>query len=162
MAVSNQWSLWPEVSCQLDLKNLIETGFLLNCKNGTIDLSTGRLKPHDKEDYITKTVSVNYDPDATCPQWENFLDRIMDNNEDLIKFLQRAIGYALTGDVSEQCFFILWGEGDNGKSTFSRTVGNILGDYSQHMPIDTLIIKKKGAASNDVARLKGVKVCNSL
>nr|WP_319393435.1 phage/plasmid primase, P4 family [uncultured Desulfobacter sp.] len=129
--------------------------FLLNCKNGTIDLSTGRLKPHDKEDYITKAVSIHYDPDAMCPQWENFMFRIMDNNEDLIRFLQRAIGYALTGDVSEQCFFILWGEGDNGKSTFSRTIGNILGDYSQHMPIDTLIIKKKGAASNDVARLKG-------
>lgn len=128
---------------------------LLNCENGTIDLSTGKLIPHDKNNFITKVAPVNYDPSATCPQWENFLNKIMDNNQDLIKFLQRAVGYSLTGDVSEQCFFILWGKGDNGKTTFLRAIGNILGDYSQHTPIDTLIIKKKGAASNDVARLKG-------
>ena len=129
--------------------------FFLNCSNGTVDLATGELIPHDKENFITKVAPVSYDPSATCPQWEKFLDRIMDGNQDLIRFLQRAIGYSLTGDVSEQCFFILWGNGNNGKTTFLRTIGNILGDYSQHTPIDTLIIKKKGAASNDVARLKG-------
>jgi putative DNA primase/helicase len=128
---------------------------LLNCENGTIDLTTGKLIPHDKNNFITKVAPVNYDPSATCPQWEKFLNRIMDNNQDLIKFLQQAVGYSLTGDVSEQCFFILWGNGDNGKTTFLRAIENILGDYSQHTPIDTLIIKKKGAASNDVARLKG-------
>ena len=129
--------------------------FLLNCKNGTIDLSTGKLNPHDKNNFITKVAPVIYDPSATCPQWEKFLNRIMDNNQDLIRFLQRAIGYSLTGDVSEQCFFIFWGKGDNGKTTFIRAISNILRDYSQHTPIDTLVIKKKGAASNDVARLKG-------
>jgi len=129
--------------------------FLLNCKNGTIDLSTGKLNPHDKNNFITKVAPVVYDPSATCPQWEKFLNRIMDNNQDLIRFLQQAIGYSLTGDVSEQCFFIFWGAGSNGKTTFIRAISNILGDYSQHTPIDTLTIKTKGAASNDVARLKG-------
>lgn len=76
--------------------------FLLNCKNGTIDLSTGRLKPHDKEDYITKAVSVNYDPDATCPQWEKFLDRIMDNNVDLIRFLRGILNWAIEGCLEWQ------------------------------------------------------------
>ena len=80
---------------------------LLNCENGTIDLTTGKLIPHDKNNFITKVAPVNYDPSATCPQWEKFLNRIMDNNQDLIKFLQQAVGYSLTGDVSEQCFFIL-------------------------------------------------------
>ncbi len=71
--------------------------FLLNCKNGTIDLSTGELLPHARDNFITKVAPVYYDKDATCPQWEKFLNRIMNNNQDLIKFLQRAIGILLPG-----------------------------------------------------------------
>jgi len=131
--------------------------FLLNCKNGTVDLSTGTLTPHDKDNFITKLAPINYDKAATCPQWEKFLNRIMGNNQDLIKFLQRAIGYSLTGDVSEQCLFLFWGTGDNGKSTFLRTIYTILGDYSQHTPTETLVIKKQEAISNDLARMKGAR-----
>jgi len=116
--------------------------FLLNCKNGTIDLSTRGIAPHDKDKFITKVAPVLYNKTAAYPQWDKFLNRIMDNNQDLIKFLQRAIGYSLTEDVSEQCLFLLWGTGENGKSTFLRTIGNILGDYSQHTPTETLVIKK--------------------
>jgi putative DNA primase/helicase len=131
--------------------------FLLNCENGTVDLKTGDFGPHQKENYITKLAHVRYDESATCPLWESFLNRIMDNNQDLMQFLQRAIGYALTGDVSEQCLFLLWGSGANGKSTFLRTIGNILGDYSQHTPTDTLIVKKRGAITNDLARMQGAR-----
>ncbi len=130
---------------------------LLNCKNGTIDLSTGELLPHNKDDFITKIAPVYYNKDATCPQWEAFLARIMDNNQDLIKFLQRAVGYSLTGNVSEQCLFLFWGAGANGKSTFLRTIGNLLGDYSQHTATETLLVKKKGAIPNDIARMKGAR-----
>ena len=130
---------------------------LLNCKNGTIDLSTGELLPHNKDDFITKIAPVYYNKDATCPQWESFLARIMDNNQDLIKFLQRAVGYSLTGNVSEQCLFLFWGAGANGKSTFLRTIGNLLGDYSQHTATETLLVKKKGAIPNDIARMKGAR-----
>ena len=131
--------------------------FFLNCQNGTIDLSTGTLSPHRKEDYITKSAPVLYDETATCPQWEKFLARIMDNNKDLIKFIQRAVGYSLTGDVSEQCLFLFWGAGANGKSTFLRTIGTLLGDYSQHTATETLLIKKQGAIPNDLARMKGAR-----
>ena len=134
-----------------------KNGFLLNCKNGTIDLSTGNLLLHQKDNFITKLAPIHYDKSATCPLWIKFLNRIMDNNQDLISFLQRAIGYSLTGDVSEQCLFLFWGSGANGKTTFLRTIGNILGDYSQQTPTETLVIKKKGAISNDLARMKGAR-----
>jgi putative DNA primase/helicase len=131
--------------------------YLLNCENGTLDLKTGILLPHRKNDFISKLAPVSYDETTTCPQWEQFLDRIMDGNQDLIQFLQRAVGYSLTGDVSEQCLFLFWGSGANGKSTFLRTIGSILGDYSQHTATETLLIKKQGAIPNDIARMKGAR-----
>jgi putative DNA primase/helicase len=137
--------------------NFDQNKFLLNCKNGTLDLKTGTLFPHEKDNFITKVAPVNYDKTATCPQWEKFLARIMDNNKDLIKFLQRAVGYSLTGDVGEQCLFFFWGSGSNGKSTFLRTIGTLMGDYSQHTATETLLIKKKGAIPNDIARMKGAR-----
>ena len=99
--------------------------WLLNCLNGTIDLRTGRLLPHTMEHFITKLAPVNYDPNANCDRWLEFLSRIMDGNEQLISFLQRAIGYALTGETSEQCLFIFHGSGANGKSTFLQAISSI-------------------------------------
>ena len=81
----------------------------------------------------------------------------MDENPKLISFLQRAIGYSLTGDTSEQCLFILHGSGANGKSTFLQTIASALGDYAMSTPTETLLVKHKGAISNDVARLKGAR-----
>lgn len=129
--------------------------FLLNVNNGTIDLRTGKLQPHRKEDFITKLAPVDFDEKALSPLWDRFLNDIMDGNTDLISFLQRAVGYSLTGDVSEQCLFIFFGSGANGKSSFLSTIGYLLGDYSQQTPTETLMVKTKGAIPNDVARLKG-------
>jgi putative DNA primase/helicase len=131
--------------------------YLLNVKNGTIDLKTGILHPHKRENYITKVAPVVYDENAECPEWDRFLDRIMDGNENLISFLQRAVGYSLSGDVSEQCLFIFWGAGANGKSTFLRTIGTLLGDYSQHAATETILLKKGGGIPNDLARMKGAR-----
>ncbi len=131
--------------------------YLLNCQNGTVNLKTGQLLPHDKDNFITKIAPVKYDEDATCPVWEQFLLRVMDGNLPLINFLQRVVGYSLTGDVSEQCLFLLWGAGANGKSTFLRTISNMLGDYSQNTSTDTLLVKKQGGIPNDVARMKGAR-----
>jgi putative DNA primase/helicase len=131
--------------------------YLLNCNNGTIDLRTGRLLPHRKENFITKLAPVAFDEKAISPLWDKFLKKIMNNNPSMISFLQRAIGYSLTGDISEQCLFIFWGSGANGKSTFLNTIGNMLGDYAQQTPTETLMVKRQGALSNDVARLKGAR-----
>ena len=113
--------------------------WLLNCPNGTLDLRTGELRPHKREDLITKMVSITYDPEATCPKWEAFLDHIMAGNQNLIRFIQRAVGYSLTGDVSEQCFFMCYGTGANGKTVFLRTLLALMDEYGKPMDPELLM-----------------------
>lgn len=129
--------------------------WLLNALNGTINLQTGKLQEHHKEDYITKLISAEYEPSAPCPTWLNFLDEIMDGNKEIITFLQRAVGYSLTGSTKEQVMFILHGTGQNGKSTFIDTISSLLGEYAQQTPTDTLMFKNSSGIPNDIARLKG-------
>ena len=117
--------------------------WLLNVVNGTIDLKSGQLLPHDRHHMITKLAPVEYHSEATCPTWEEFLYQIMDGNQRLVDFLQRSIGYALTGDVSEQVLFILYGSGSNGKSTFIGTIMAMLGtDYAMKASPELLITKQ--------------------
>ncbi|MBF0550629.1 MAG: DNA primase [Deltaproteobacteria bacterium] len=129
--------------------------WLLTCLNGTIDLRSGQLLPPQRDHLITQLAPVAFDPDAPCDLWFSFLDKIMNGNVDLISFLQRAIGYSLTGDTGEQCLFILHGSGCNGKSTFLQTINLMLGDYAKQTPTETLLVKQRGAIPNDVARLNG-------
>ncbi len=129
---------------------------LLNVKNGTIDLRTGVLRKHRREDLITKLTSVEYDPNAGAPAWEAFLERVLPG-EDLRGFVRRAAGYSATGDTSEQCMFINHGPGGNGKSTFQEAVSAALGDYAMRTPTETLLVKRAGGVPNDVARLKGAR-----
>lgn len=137
-----------------------ETSMLLNVKNGTIDLKTGELMPANPENYITKLVNVEYQKDAKAPVWENFLARIMDNNTELIEFLQRAVGYSLTGEVSEQCIFICYGTGANGKSVFLQTLLNLVGEYGSQVSKDLLIKKPNGSEEHPtvIAELLGKRV----
>jgi len=130
---------------------------LLNAVNGTINLRTGTLKPHNQYDYITKRITVEYDPSAKCPTWEVFLHKIMDGNDELIRYIQKAIGYSLSGHTHEQCIFIPHGEGSNGKSVLIKTIEYILADYATHCPADALMIsnKGKGGVNNEIARLRG-------
>lgn len=137
--------------------------WLLNVENGEIDLRTGKLEKHRRENLITKLAPVTYDPKATCPTWEAFLDRIMDGNTEVIKFLRRAIGYSLTGATSEQCLFILHGSGANGKSTFLDAISALFGeDYHQNTPATTLMVKRDGSIPNDVAALKGARLVTAI
>jgi P4 family phage/plasmid primase-like protien len=136
--------------------------WLLTVLNGTLDLRTGELQPHQAGNMITRLAPVEYDPVATCPTWEAFLDRIMGSNANLIAYLQRAVGYSLTADVREQVLFILYGTGQNGKSTFLETLLALLGDYGQQTPTDTLLIKRDNGIPNDVARLKGARLVTAI
>src|SRR5690606_8207541 len=131
--------------------------WLLNVNNGTLDLRTGELRDHRREDLITKIVPVDYKPDAECPRWESFIHEIMDGDEELIRYLQKAVGYSLTGDISEQAFFFLHGAGSNGKSVFLSTIKTLMGDYGQQAPSSLLLLKKGEGVPNDVARLKGAR-----
>ncbi len=131
--------------------------WLLNVRNGTVNLRTGALRPHERGDLVTKLAAVEYDPAADCPAFLAFLDRIMAGNEGLIRFLQRAAGYSLTGDTSERVLMILHGEGRNGKSTFLEVLRSILGDYAIRTPTDTLMAKRENGIPNDVAALRGAR-----
>ncbi len=131
--------------------------WLLNVRNGTVNLRTGALRPHERGDLVTKLAAVEYDPAADCPTFLAFLDRIMAGNEGLIRFLQRAAGYSLTGDTSERVLMILHGEGRNGKSTFLEVLRSILGDYAIRTPTDTLMAKRENGIPNDVAALRGAR-----
>jgi len=145
--------------------------WLLNVANGTIDLRTGELQEHRRGDLLTKLVPVNYNPEASCPMWELFLRQIMGEQPDatnrereqvdsLVTFLQRAVGYSLTGDTREQVLIVLHGNGSNGKSTFLELVKDLLTDYAMQTPASTFLSKQGDQIPNDVARLKGARfVC---
>lgn len=132
--------------------------WLLNVANGALDLRTGELRPHRREDLITKLAPVEYDPDAQCPLWLAFLARIMDWNEALINYLQRAVGYTLTGNTGEEVFFMPYGTGRNGKSKFLGAIEHILGDYARQTRPETLMVKQnQNTIPNDLAALKGIR-----
>jgi len=131
--------------------------WLLNVKNGTIDILNGEFKEHKQEDMITKIANVEYDPNADCPMWKQFVREIMDYKADIIKFVQTAAGWSLSGDISEQTMFILYGTGANGKSTFLNTIMYLLGDYAIATPTETFMLKTGDNYSNDVARLRGTR-----
>jgi len=138
--------------------DLDRDAWLLNCPNGTLDLRTGELRPHRREDLITRIVPAAYEPTADCPRWTAFLDRIMGGEAELVAFLRRAVGYALTGSTAERCLFILHGSGKNGKSVFIEAVRTLLGDgYAARTPVQTLMAKRGDSIPNDVARLKGIR-----
>ena len=130
--------------------------WLLNVKNGTVDVLTGEFREHRQEDMITKVANAVYDPKADCPMWKQFVREIMDYKTDIIKFVQIAAGWALSGDISEQTMFILFGTGANGKSTFLNTIMYLLGDYATATPTETFM-KKSGEYTNDIARLRGTR-----
>jgi putative DNA primase/helicase len=132
--------------------------FLLNVLNGTLDLRTGQLRPHQREDLITKLAPVEYDPAALCPTWDRFLRRIMNDDQDLLDYLQRVVGYSLTGDVSEQCLFFFHGTGRNGKSTFLGTVLALLGDYGKQAVSELLTVRSSEQHPTERADLFGKRL----
>lgn len=127
---------------------------LLSCANGVVDLRTCSLRPHDSADLISLGTNVAYDPAASCPRWEQFLREVFDGDDDLIAYVQRLVGYCLTGDTSEQVVPVLHGSGGNGKDTFVRPLLRILGDHAQTTPFDTFAYTRRdGGPRNDLARL---------
>ena len=135
---------------------------LLNVANGTLDLRTGELRRHDRDDWLTRLAPVAFDGDAECPLWEAFLHRVMGGNQALITFLQRAVGYSLTGHTNEQILLLLYGVGANGKSTFLETLRAILADYSAITDFNTFMKRDSEGARNDLARLVGTRLVSAV
>ena len=148
----------------LSMRSFDQDIYLFNCKNGTLDLRTMEFREHRPEDYLTKVSPVNYDPKADCPRWHTFMDEIMQGDKARADYLQKAIGYALTGDTKMECLFILYGPTSrNGKGTTMESILRIMGEYGKNAD-PTMLQAKFNAQSNgpteEIARLAGARFVN--
>lgn len=125
--------------------------------NGVIDLRSGDFRAASRKDYLIRFSGVPYQPRAAAPRWNDFLQRILKGDRELIDFVQKAIGYSMTGLTQEHAWFLLCGIGANGKSTFLRILSKLLGSYAQHAAGETFLQQKSGS-SNDIAVLNGARV----
>jgi len=130
--------------------------WLLNTRDGVIDLRTGKARAHRAEDYMTKSTAVG--PGGRCPLFVNFLDRITGGDGELVAYLQRVLGYGLTGLTREHALFFGYGTGANGKSVLLSTVAGILGEYHRTAPIEAFIATKSDRIPNDIAGLRGARI----
>jgi len=148
----------PEIQVCLD--DFDRSLYLLNFKNGTLNLETRTFQPHSNADMLTKSVGYDYDPDAKCPLWNNFMAEIFPGqHQEVIPFLQSAAGYSLTGFTGERCLFLLHGIGANGKSVFLDGLRNLLGNqYATNASWDSFTYSKGGMSiREDIARLAGAR-----
>ncbi|PSH02784.1 MAG: hypothetical protein CXZ00_15655 [Acidobacteria bacterium] len=169
-----QWILASESKCALEamvglaksergisvrITDFDQNSDIFNVGNGTIDLRTGYLYKARRSDLNLKTTKVEFDPEATCPKWEQFLKVIFNGNTSLIEYIQRVIGYSLTANTAEQCYFLMYGTGANGKSTLLKTIGKLMGGYAQAAEFSSFIAKQQDAGiRNDLAALCGARM----
>ena len=169
-AAATKWALQSENRTRLDAllylaqseRPIADTGqgwdadpYLLACPNGVVDLRTGSLRPGRQTDRLTMMAGVPFDPSATCSRWLRFLDEVFAGNQELVDYIQRAIGYSLTGDTSEQCWWLWYGSGANGKGTMIRALATAFGDFETVTPFSTFLYQPNATMTNDLARLRG-------
>lgn len=133
---------------------------LLNCFNGVVELSTGTLLPHNKSYMMSKNTGLSIDFEKEPERWIKFLHEIFNNSEEMVEYIQLAIGYTLTGYTKEQCFFQCYGDGANGKSVFLDIIYEMLGDYALNSQIESILAKGNnngGGASSEIARMNGAR-----
>lgn len=135
--------------------------WVLNTPAGIIDLQTGAMLPHDVARLCSKTTKVAPDFAMATPEWHRFLMETTREDVDLIRYLQRMVGYCLTGATMEQVFWMIWGPGGNGKSVFLNTITGLLGDYARTAPMDTFTASSSDKHPTDVAMLMGARLVNA-
>jgi putative DNA primase/helicase len=134
--------------------------WLLNTPSGTVDLSTGELRPNRREDLLTKLTAASSGGD--CPTWLRFLDRITGGSTELQCFLQRVVGYCLTGLTREHAIFFLYGTGANGKSVFLSTISGLLNDYAKTAPMSAFTANSTDQHPTELAALRGARLVTAI
>jgi len=145
-----------EEGIPIKVTDMDDDHWLLNCQNGIVDLKTGRLLRHDPARLMTQITTTEYDPDAPYPLWRSFIEWVTRDDEELATFIQRALGYSLTGDISEQILLFCYGLGGNGKTTLTSTFHTLMGDYAGKLQADDLMIsdhKSGGGPTEGLANL---------
>ncbi len=131
---------------------------LVNCPDSVINLENGEISGHSPDLYMTRMLGTSMPENPKKPEkWLTFLDDIFNRDKELIRYVQKALGYSLSGLTNEQCVFFLYGTGRNGKSTFLETVRRIFGDYAVNIQPESIMIRQNNGANSDIARLKGAR-----
>ena len=133
---------------------------ILNTPDGVVDLSTGKLRDHRADDYLTRMTAVG--PGNGCPTWRDFLKRVTAGDEDLQRFLQRKAGYSLTGLTRDHALFFLYGLGANGKSVYLNTLAGIMGEYHRTAAIETFTASNTDRHPTDLAGLRGARLVTAI
>lgn len=150
----------PEVSIVPD--GLDADPWLYNVANGTVNLRTGELQAHSRDDLLTRIADVEYDSDARCERWEQFVAEILNGDTELVDYLQRAVGYSMTGDTREECLFFGYGKGGNGKTKLFEVLRALFGGYSQQAEFSTFLARKSEGPRNDIARMRGARLITAV
>lgn len=132
---------------------------LLNTESGIVDLMSGEILEHDKKYMLSKIIPSHIDMQKEPKQWLKFLDEVFLGDKEMVSWIQKAVGYTLTGSTREQCLFICYGDGSNGKSVFLDIVSRLLGEYAVNAQVETILERKNGSSNytSDLARLKGAR-----
>lgn len=148
-----------QVMAPLRVEEMDRDPLLVNFCTGTLDARTGKLREHRREDYITTVIPHDYNAKAQCPKWKKFIGETFGNDSDTIEFVQRALGYSLTGDTSEKCIFLANGPTNTAKTTLLSTVKILLGEYAGRIKVESLMVERRGPidsnAQADLADLRG-------
>jgi putative DNA primase/helicase len=149
----------------LRIAELDREPLLVNFQNGTLDARTGKMRPHSREDFITAVIAHDYKPKAECRTWMKFINHTFGGDQPLIDFVQRALGYSLTGATSEKCLFLAYGPTDTGKTTLLTTVSKLLGGYAGRIKVESLMVERGRSLDNnaqsDLADLRGKRFVNT-
>lgn len=143
----------PRIVMEAD--ELDKDRFLMGVKNGVLDLRTGSLIEARPEQFITRRTEVPFFADATCPTWERFISDVFQGDSELVEYVQKCLGYALTGDIREQYIWFAYGAGSNGKGTFMEIVKDLMGEYASTILFNSLMAGGENDKNDDIAGLRG-------